>query len=135
VFATEPALSEVEGVGILTSSKNAAPALFLSGLTEALVIPRSNATRNLLVSCPRQTADSSSALWASAHPGTPFLARSLREKWGFSDLCDRRRTRRNPQPDVTSALAPEVRKADHYQGGSGSKPLEKKLASSLKSRF
>jgi hypothetical protein len=38
-------------------------------------------------------------------------------------------------PDVTSALAPEVRKADHYQGGSGSKPLEKKLASSLKSRF
>jgi hypothetical protein len=52
VFATEPALSEVEGVGILTSSKNAAPALFLSGLTEALVIPRSKATRNLLVSCP-----------------------------------------------------------------------------------
>jgi hypothetical protein len=43
--------------------------------------------------------------------------------------------KRNPQPNVTSALAPEFQKADHYQGESSSKPLVKKLARSLKSRF
>jgi hypothetical protein len=38
-------------------------------------------------------------------------------------------------PNVTSALAPEFQKADHYQGESSNTPLVKKLARSLKSRF
>jgi hypothetical protein len=41
----------------------------------------------------------------------------------FGDLV---KTQRNPQPDVTSALAPEFQKADHYRGESSNKPLVKK---------
>jgi hypothetical protein len=33
---------------------------------------------------------------------------------------------RNPQPDVTSALAPEFQKADHCQGESSQRALTKK---------
>jgi hypothetical protein len=73
----------------------------------------------------------------SLSPGFPHFSRVHYARFADSPRDQEKNSKEIHSPNVTSALAPEFQKADHHQeqGESSNKPLAKKLARSLKSRF